>query len=295
MATVINGTATIPAISSVNEIIPDQDFIAPAIRTLPGVANPTVKILASSGPADKLATDANTALLGAGYAFVFPGADTPTKQGLTIYGLYSKVGQPDVLVVATDIPATPTLFIRTGFPALSATNVQQLYSQLKGYTSVALLLVGSGIVQGLKDSAGANITSASSTPTGSSTSVSGTVASTPALPAVGEKDIPLYPGSKKVNTGSAVVGDTTSLYYVSSADYSQIVAWASPAFSSSGWDGVNTTEQSGATVLTGRKGKYNLILTIIGPSARTNSAFDVFIKQANAGPQDTVLVAVITS
>lgn len=291
LSPVTNGSATIPTVNNSTPIQIDQDLLAATIRLIPGSSNPTIQILSSSDTSETLADNVDKSFLAAGYKFVFPGISKPTKEGNTILGLYSKSGQADILISVADVPGDITLVNQTlGLPNLSKTSAQKFLDQVKGKKSVAFLLASANLMQNMSSTAG-------ETPPASLTSSTtvAAVAGTPATPSVGEQDIPVYPGSTKSANGSVSLGDTTSISYVSSDDYAKITAWAKQAYTDKGWDGVVTNEQGGATTLTGRKGKYSLVTTILGPKSRENSGLDFYFKQANAGPNDTVIVVVITS
>lgn len=293
---ITNGTAALPSIPGTSVVQLDPELLASTARLVPGVSNPTVQMFASDNTPDKLAADTDTSFLGAGYKFVFPGISKPSKLGITILGLYAKTGAPDILLSVTDVPTDVTLVSRSiGLPILSQASSQKYLDQVKGKKSVAILVAAIGVLQAFSSNIGItpqvpadlNATTAPATVSGSP--------ATSAAPVIGEQDIPLYPGSKKTSSGAGAVGDTTDLYYVSSDDYAKITAWAKQAYTDKGWDGVATNEQNNLTTVTGRKGKYSLIVSILSPKARVNTNFDNFFKQANAGPDDTVMVVVITS
>ncbi len=293
---ITNGTAALPPIPGTTMVQLDPELLASTARLVPGVTNPTVQLFASDNTPDKLAADIDTSFLGAGYKFVFPGISKPTRLSSTILGLYSKAGAPDILLSVTDVPTDVSLVSRSiGLPALSQAASQKYLDQVKGKKSVAILVAAAGVLQAFSGNIG--VTPQTGPDPNATTAPANTASSpvTTAVPAIGEQDIPVYPGSKKVNTGSGTVGDTTNLYYVSSDDYAKIIAWAKQAYTDKGWDGVTTNEQTAVTTLTGRKGKYSLIVSVLGPKARVNTNFDAYYKQANAGPNDTVMVVVITS
>ena len=258
---ITNGTAALPPVPGTTIVQLDPELLASTARLVPGVSNPTVQMFASDNTPATLAADTDTSFLGAGYKFVFPGISKPSMLGSTILGLYSKTGAPDILLSVTDVPTDVTLVSRSiGLPNLSQTSSQKYLDQVKGKKSVAILIAATGVLQAFSNNIGVtpqvpadlNTTTAPvTTPSGPATSVA---------PAVGEQDIPVYPGSTKANTGVASVGDTISLYYLSSDDYTKITAWAKQAYTDKGWDGVAVNEQSNLTTVTGRKGKYSLIL-----------------------------------
>lgn len=295
-----NSAATIPSISNATEVQVDPAFSAAAAKQIPGVSNPTFKIFVSGDDAAKLATNADTAFTAGGYAFAFPGATKPTNTGTTIAGLYTKAGAPDILIGALNIPAdTATLTKDLAIPDLTDASAQKFLEQVKGKKSMLIVLSATGLVQSLFNTLGAtppgSNANSNTTPVAATTTDSSATAAPAVTSAVTDNDIAIYPGSKKVNNGAAQIGDTFNEYFLSSDDYSKIAAWAKQASTDKGWEGVAQSEQAGATIITGRKGKYNLIMTILGPQARQNGNFDIFFQKAQAGPNDTVIVVVVTS
>lgn len=286
--------SSLPAVKGTTELTLDQNVILAANSFIPGATNPTFKILVSADSSDNLTTATNNAFLNAGYTFAFPGATQPIKQGDTTVALYTKSGSPDVLISIRDVPTDVTVLSRDVIPGLQADAAQKLLGQLKSQKSMMLVVTANHLMQFLGAQAGLTpptgaVTTALTTP---APTANGTNPTATAIP-VSENDLPLYANSTKA-VGPTTLGDTFSISYVTSDAYDSVVTWAKSAYTAKGWQGITSNEQAGATIFTGRKNSATLIATIMGPQARSNAGFDTFFKQANAGPNDTVIVVVVT-
>lgn len=285
-----SSATNLPAIQGATAINVDQSVIAAATGTLPGVTNPTFQILSSGDTADNFTTAINKAFINAGYKFAFPNATQPVKQGDNTVALYTKSGSPDVLISTYSVPTDVNVLSRNILPGLQADAAQKLLDELKNQKSIALVLTASNLTQFLGAEAGLT------PPTGGIPTVVATPAvtgSATTAPPVNENDLPVYANSTKA-VGPTTVGDTFSVSYVTSDSYDNVVTWSKTAYTAKGWQGITTNEQAGATIFTGRKGSSTLIATILGPQARSNAGFANFFSQANAGPNDTVIVVVVT-
>jgi len=297
--TAATANLSLPAITGASELQLDASIVKEIGKVVPGLTNPTVKLYVSEDDAEKLANNADTILNGAGYKFGLPGSTKPAKQGDQVVGFYVKSGSPDILLASGAIPANPDDLGRSlNIPGLDAAAIQKLTDQVKGKKSLMVLLAAPGLLQTLLGATGTTTTTtavATTAATGASTAVAGsTTAAATTGGEVGETDIPIYAGAKRVDKVSGSLGGLTSLYYVSSDDYAKITGWAKQAFIDKGWADVQTLEAGGATVITGKKGNSNLLGTIVGPKARGDASFDSVIKQAEAGPNDTVIAVVVT-
>lgn len=127
--------------------------------------------------------------------------------------------------------------------------------------------------------------------------ISPTVSPTDSAPAIklSEKDVPVYPGAKRVDDAFYDDGNVIRLVYLSSDDYEKIAGSARKSFEDYGWSDFNTIESVGSSVLLARKGKYTMLGTIIGPKAQSNPNFDLLLKQIKPAPNETVISLVITA
>ncbi len=287
-------TLTLPTFSGTSEIALDAAIAKEILKQLPGVSDAAIKFYASTDDADTVAATVDKALVGAGYKFGLPGSSAPSKQGDAVVGFYVKPGAPDLLLAVGPVPADPSnIGASLNIPGISPDAAQKLVDQVKGKKSLLFIIGANTLLQGLLGAASGSGTATTAAAT--TAAATSTTAAASGGADVGESDVPVYSGAKRVDTVSGSVGGLTSVYYTSTADYDKITAWAKTAFTEKGFTEVNTLEAGGATVVTGKKGKYNLIGTIVGPKARGNASFDNIFKQAGAGPDDTVIAVVITN
>ncbi len=157
------GTLNLPAIPNTSEIKLTQDTAQQILKaaSLPAsLTNATVRIFVSDEDPAKLATDADTAFIGGGYAFAIPGQSKPLAQGNNTFGIYSKSGSLDVLTVVTD----PAKAFASG---TSAAGVQDIENQLKGKKSALIVVGANGMLQAIAggQAAGAGSTAPTAAPT----------------------------------------------------------------------------------------------------------------------------------
>ncbi|MEI6043496.1 MAG: hypothetical protein WCS37_03785, partial [Chloroflexota bacterium] len=115
---------------------------------------------------------------------------------------------------------------------------------------------------------------------------------------VSESDIPVYPGARRVDSMSASVSGMTSVFYLTSDDYSKVVTWVKKAFTDKGWTEVGVLDsltQVGSAAFTGKRGTASFFGTIVGPNAQKEAAFAGVKEQTGAGSNDTILSVSLTS
>jgi hypothetical protein len=111
-------------------------------------------------------------------------------------------------------------------------------------------------------------------------------------------DLPIYPGSKQVTTAKAQAGAAlvSTTYYTSSDKAEDIYKWATPAFKDKGWTLTTSASDAPAQayVLNGTRTGRSLVLTILGPQARSQAKYADLFQKTQVGPNDSLLVAIIT-
>lgn len=247
-----------------------------------GMNDATVRLYVSEQQDEKVIGDANNTLLSANYKFGLPGVPIykPTRVGGTLTGIYSQTNLPDVLIASRDtrdLASLPSYFL---VPGLNQDISKKIAAQLKGHKTIFFVLVAPNLAKSLL------------TLHQPDNSVSPGVNTPQPVPV--SQDLPVYPGSRLVDTTIPLSTNGSILVHrLSNADYRKIVAWAKEAFAAKGWTEVNLVENGGATIITAKKGNYALLGTIAGPLARGSVSFDNLFKQDKAGPNDTVIALTV--
>jgi hypothetical protein len=114
-------------------------------------------------------------------------------------------------------------------------------------------------------------------------------------PEVGEKEIPVYPGAKRLNEISYSERGVTRVVYLSPDDYREISTWMKKNLEDGGWSEVSTMDNNGASVVLAKKGKYTLLGTLVGPKAHTNPNYDLLVREAKPATSDTIIALVVAA
>jgi len=211
-------TATLPKFSNLREIKLDPTLVFEFSRQVQplGLANPVLKLYVSDDEVTSLTERTAAFYTETGYTFGIPGISNgkPVKMGDTNLGLYLKSGVPDVLLAVRGTNDAQELMNSVIIPGLNVMLTRQIVDQVKGSKSVMFILVAPNLFQIFLSSFGLPVLTNNSTPTRAVNSG----------PQAGENDLPVYPAAKKLNQVSN--GGATSVYYVSSANYKDIISWA---------------------------------------------------------------------
>ncbi|NWJ98498.1 MAG: hypothetical protein HXX20_22335, partial [Chloroflexi bacterium] len=270
-------------IAGATEIKPSATFGIMLGKLIPGQTNPNVQFYASDDESDKLANNADSAFVEAGYKFGLPGQNKPLKHEHTIVGFYTKSGSPDLLIAAATVQDdTSDITKALRVPGMTAEEISRLTEEVKNKRSLMVIIAAPKLLESTLIAAMGN-----TTPTPDSNS-SG--------PEIGEKDVPVYAGSKRIIPASGLVDGVTSLYYTSNDNYEKMVVWAKKAFIEKGWTEVSIFESESkvVTAITGKKNGYSLLGTIVSSSKVHGSrGYDSVLKLVNIGPNDSVIAIVV--
>jgi len=212
---------------------------------------------------------------------------------LVVFGLLSACG--DTATVANPVSTTVASAVVTT-AAVSTTSMQVSNTVASAVVTTAAVstsgtqvstVAGAVVTYG----SGRGATIIAGLPTPLATRVSGGTQ-------VSESDIPVYPGARRVDSMSASVSGMTSVFYLTSDDYSKVVTWVKKAFTDKGWTEVGVLDsltQVGSAAFTGKRGTASFFGTIVGPNAQKEAAFAGVKEQTGAGSNDTILSVSLTS
>lgn len=152
--TTVGGNVKLPAISGATELKLDATTLNEVGKQLNTIglslSNADLKLFVSDDDADKLATNTDTALTGAGYRFSIPGQAKPLKQGDSTAGFYGKAGESDVFFTSIPIPSDPsTLSSSLNLPGVDKATVDKLVDQIKGKKSLLLVIAAPDLLNKL--------------------------------------------------------------------------------------------------------------------------------------------------
>lgn len=287
-------------ISGAKEIQLDPTIAAELFKGMPGVQ---ARIFASTDDPAKLATNSNAGLLANGFKFAIPGQTTPVKGDNEAYlGVYSKAGTPDLVMVSAEVPKDAEELERgLASPSISPEASQNLLGQLAGKKSVTFLIVDpSGTLPELLLAFSGLGTGDLTTPVTTAPPANRPPTFAPASNktlAVDESILPVYPGAKRVDGSPGKVNNEITVYFVSSAKFDDIKDWAKNTFDpfkGNEFNGrsINTSSLASKMDLQGKN--YNLKLTIVNALGQREAEYKEIVKLAKAGPNDIVMIAVLT-
>jgi hypothetical protein len=147
-STTSTGSLTLPTLAGVTEVPVPNGFNSAFTAQFPQIRNPLVKIYGSDNDAKATSTALDTALVGSGYKFGFPGLTAPLDQGGQSIGFYNgKAGSPELLTVVVDLSAGASAL--AGVPGVSAADAQNFATAFQGKKSAVIVIGGDDLLNAL--------------------------------------------------------------------------------------------------------------------------------------------------
>ena len=291
------GNLNLPNISGATEVKVDPALLADFTKQVPGGM---VKIFVSDDDPDKLAANAHSAILSAGYQFAIPGQTGPIKDDNNSYAaVYTKTGSADLVVVSGPVPTDEKALQQDmGVQQVDPAVIQNFLAQVKGKKSSMFILVDpTGILsQLIAGFAGlGNSTPVATTPTTNATPTTATTSNKPLE--ADESVIPLYPGATRSTASPGKVGNVIMVYYVTSDKFDAVSQWVEKTYddlSDKGFSSRSYSSSGQIAQLNGVNDKVRVKMTFLGPRLQNDPSYKDAVAAAKPGKDDTLILVTVT-